>query len=287
MVVVTHAGDATVYNRRTTAAVRAVLVEIGQILASYRGKFAIVGGSVPWLLIPDRDMPHVGTMDVDIALDAEALGDGEYVRLVEALMKCGYRQGAELRRFQLIRAVPDAESNQPVEIVIDFLMPRDASFVRNVPPLMLDFAVQRASGAELALLFPQLIELDGRMPDGYRNRVQIAVASIPALLAMKGFALQFREKQKDAYDIYYCIRNYPGGIEAIAGACGLLLSHPAAREAYSYIANKFDSFDGYGPSRVRLFAESQGILSGRTADQWQRDAFGQVDSWLRAIGLRS
>ena len=37
------------YDDRTTAAVRAVLVEIGQILGSFKGKFAIVGGAVPWL----------------------------------------------------------------------------------------------------------------------------------------------------------------------------------------------------------------------------------------------
>jgi len=52
------------------------------------------------------------------------------------------------------------------------------------------------------------------------NRVEIAVCSIPALLAMKGHALQNRLKQKDAHDIYY-------------------------------IAEKFDRPDGYGPDRVR------------------------------------
>ena len=35
------------------------------------------------------------------------------------------------------------------------------------------------------------------------------MCSIPALLAMKGHALAGRYKQKDAYDIYYCVRNYP------------------------------------------------------------------------------
>jgi hypothetical protein len=178
-------------------------------------------------------------------------------------------------------------ASEAIDIVVDFLMPRDAVVLKNVPPLIPDFAVQRASGAELALLFPQQIELHGRMPDGFRNRVTITVASVPALLAMKGFALQYREKQKDAYDIYYCIRNFPGGIAALASACNPLLAHPSALEAYGYIAGKFDAFDGYGPSRVRLFVESQGILGGRSPDQWQQDAFGQIDAWLKAIGLRA
>ena len=58
------------YDDRTTAAVKAVLVEIGQILGSFKGKFAIIGGAVPWLFLANEDMPHVGTLDVDIGLDA-------------------------------------------------------------------------------------------------------------------------------------------------------------------------------------------------------------------------
>ena len=39
------------YDDRTTAAVKSVLVEIGQILGSFKGKFAVIGGAVPWLLL--------------------------------------------------------------------------------------------------------------------------------------------------------------------------------------------------------------------------------------------
>ncbi|MDE0448695.1 MAG: hypothetical protein OXH96_18685 [Spirochaetaceae bacterium] len=94
------------YDDRTTAAVRSVLVEIGQILGSYKGKFAVIGGAVPWLLLGEAEMPHVGTVDVDLSLDAEALRDGEYAQLVESLMRQGYHQRGNLRRFQLVRTVP-------------------------------------------------------------------------------------------------------------------------------------------------------------------------------------
>lgn len=36
---------------------------------------------------------------------------------------------------------------------------------------------------------------------------------------MKGHALAGRYKQKDAYDIDYCVRNYPDGIELLAQEC--------------------------------------------------------------------
>jgi hypothetical protein len=273
------------YDDRTTAAVKAVLLEIGQILGSFRGKFAVIGGSVPWLLLENDTMHHVGTLDVDLGLDAEALAGGEYAVLVEALMGNGYQQRPDLRRFQLLRQVPADDGGGPIDIVVDFLMPRDAEIVKNVPALISEFAVQRASGAELALRFYKLVAIEGPMPDGGTNRVEIAVASIPALLAMKGFAIRDRHKQKDAYDIYYCVRNYPGGIDSLAADCRPLLSLQEGHEGYRCIAEKFIAIDAYGPTSVRRFVEDTQLLGERTGDQWQQDAFGQVGAWLRALRL--
>ncbi len=89
------------YDDRTTAAVKAVLLEIGQILGSFQDKFAVIGGAVPWLLLGNEEMPHVGTLDVDISLDAEALGDGEYASLIKALIGNGYYQLSYLKRRPL------------------------------------------------------------------------------------------------------------------------------------------------------------------------------------------
>jgi hypothetical protein len=238
---------------------------------------------VPWLLLNNEEMPHVGTLDVDLGLDHEALGDGEYATLVGALQEQGYAQSMELRRFQLQRVVDPNDGGPPIRVVVDFLMPRDAKPEKNDPPLVDDFAVMKASGGELPLLFNELVEMKGTMPDGIKNKVEIAVCSIPALLAMKGHALLGRNKEKDAYDVYYCIRNYLGGPEALAEACLPLLSHESAQEGYAGIARKFDEFDSYGPGCVRKFAEEAQILGDRSADEWQQDAFGQVQVWLRAL----
>ncbi len=274
------------YDDRTTAAVKSVLIEIGQILGSFKGKFAVIGGAVPWLLLNNEEMPHVGSLDVDLGLDAEALGDGQYATLVEALREQGYEQREELRRFQLVRQVPTKDGGAPIDIIVDFLMPRDAEIIKNNPPLVDNFAVQRADGADLAMRFYQMVVIDGPMPAGGTNRVELAVCSIPALLAMKGHALEGRYKQKDAYDIYYCIRNYPDGIGALAEACRPLLDHASGERGYRYIAGKFDTVDGYGPTCVRRFVAGTHMLGDRTPEQWQQDAFGQVDEWLRALGLR-
>lgn len=216
------------YDDRTTAAVKSVLIEIGQILGSFKGKFAVIGGAVPWLLLDNDEMHHVGTIDIDLSLDAEALADTAYVALIDALMGNGYEQRETLRRFQLVRNVTTTDGGPSINVIVDFLMPRHAEIEKRIPPLLGNFAVQRADGADLATRFYQMTAISGPMPNGGMNTVEVAVCSIPALLAMKGYALNGRLKQKDAYDVYFCIRNYPNGIDGLAQACRPLLDSTAA-----------------------------------------------------------
>ena len=166
------------YDDRTTRAVKSVLVEIGQILASFRGKFAVVGGSVPWLLLENADNPHVGTLDVDLSLDAEALQDGQYADLIHELMGQGYDKTKNTREFQLQRTVPATDGGPAIEILVDFLMPKHADIEKNRPKLIENFRVQRADGADLAVHFHQLVAVSAETPTGGRNTVEIAVCSI-------------------------------------------------------------------------------------------------------------
>ena len=108
--------SAAAYEERTTAAV-------AQILGSFRDKFVVIGGAVPWLLLDNDEMRHVGTLDVDLGLHAEALGDGEYAKLVDDLKEHGYKQDANRREFQLVRQVAVMDDGPPIDVVVDFLMP--------------------------------------------------------------------------------------------------------------------------------------------------------------------
>lgn len=278
--------SANQYDDRTSNAVRSVLVEIGQTLGSYRGMFAVIGGAVPWLLLENSEMKHVGTADVDLSLNAEALAEeAQYAGLVDSLRKQGYAPGEDLKNFQMMRTVDPGDGGAPITIVVDFLRPYDAVIEKNRPALTTDFATQRAFGADLATRFYEMVAVEGPMPNGGTNRVMIAVASIPALLAMKGHALDGRDKPKDAYDIYFSIRNFPGGIDALVEACKPLLEEKSAVEGYARIAGKFRTYEDFGPTSVRRFVEDSDILDGRTPDEWQQDAFGQVQVWLDALGL--
>ena len=204
---------------------------------------------------------------------------------MEALQKHGYHQRDDRRPFQLVRTVPARDGGSDIDIVVDFLMPRYAEISKNTPPLISRFAVQRADGAELALKYNKVVAIEGDMPDGGVNLVRLTVASIPAFLAMKGYAIYKRQKRKDAYDIYYSVRNYPNGIDALVEATRPLLDVKSGRQGYCLIAEKFRNFDDYGPTSVRMFVAGSPLLGDRTADQWQQDAFGLVDAWLKGLGL--
>jgi hypothetical protein len=75
-------------------------------------------------------------------------------------------------------------------------------------------------------------------------------------------------------------------LDALAEATAPLLENTKAIEGYGFIAEKFEEFEGYGPTCVRRFLENSENLGEQTPDQIQQDAFGQVNAWLKAVGLR-
>lgn len=230
-------------------------------------------------------MEHVGTLDVDLNLNAEALQNGEYADLIRALMSHQYHQTEDTKDFQLRRMVRARDGGDDIDVRVDFLMPASADIKKNKPKFIENFRVQKADGADLATQFHQFVAIDAEMPDGGHNRVEIAVCSIPVLLAMKGFAIQNRMKRKDAYDIYFCVRNYHGGIESLAADCQDVLGQASGREGYACIRHKFATVESYGPTEVRQFVEATRLLHDLTPEQWQQDAFGQVNAWLNKMGV--
>jgi hypothetical protein len=173
--------------------------------------------------------------------------------------------------FQLRRRVC-IEAHEPVAVIIDLLMPREAKIARNKPPLLARFAVQKADGAGVAMRSFVQHCLDGTMPDGRPNTVELRVASIPAFLVMKGYALAGCDKRKDAYDIYFSVRQFDGGPVALAQECRPLLQDHVALGGYQRIAEKFATEGAFGPTTVRQFLADSNALGSMSVEQVQLDA---------------
>ena len=71
------------YPSRAVEATRRVLLELARVLGEYGDHIVLVGGWVPELLAPGAG--HVGSTDVDLALDHVALSDTGYARLRDLL----------------------------------------------------------------------------------------------------------------------------------------------------------------------------------------------------------
>ena len=64
------------YDALQVEAARSVVLELARLLGEYRDDTVVVGGWVPALLIPQKASPHVGSLDVDLALNhRHDLGD--------------------------------------------------------------------------------------------------------------------------------------------------------------------------------------------------------------------
>ncbi len=247
------------YDDRGVRAMHAVLIELGQILGPYREAIVVVGGAVPYLMLREANPGHIGTLDIDLDLDPSGLNEGAYAELVETLERAGYQRNVDpLKPFQLQRTVDPRDGGQPIPVLLDLLMPRNARIRPNRPAPVAGLRVQAIDAGEIALTNNVRLDIDGVMPDGRPNRIQLLVASIPALLVMKGYALHGLDKAKDAYDIYFCVRSFPGGPEALAAESMTLLADPLALTGYRKIAAKFRSDDDFGPHTVNKFLGESG-----------------------------
>lgn len=203
---------------------RSVLIEVLTILAKDLDKFVVVGGWVPELAMPGQG--HMGSLDVDLALDPKKLEPLVYESIRKKLIDAGYQQAAELpSRF--FRDVKDGA----LQVKIDLITGEFPNLGEQGRQLQIqDMAVSRLRGIELAFEFQQGVEVEGVLPTGGHNRVVARLPTIPAFLCIKAIAMSERMKPKDAYDIYFCVDNYSGGYKALANEFRATLSHPLIRE---------------------------------------------------------
>jgi hypothetical protein len=215
----------------------------------------VVGGWVPDLLFPAADPRHVGSIDVDLALDAVKLGDGRYAELLKLLLDTGrYDKGD--KDFQLITTVDLGDGEVPVRVEVEFLASSDVKLKKNHPKLVEGFRVLRFPACAAAFEHPESIEFEGQMISGATNTVRLQVASLPDFIIMKAHALAGRDKLKDVYDLCYCLDEYPDAIGVVAAAWRSRHEAPLVAAAIQILREKFKAVDHYGPQQLAIFHDS-------------------------------
>jgi predicted nucleotidyltransferase len=242
------------YESRQVEAARRVLIDLGQVLAAFHDCLVVVGGWVPDLLISGTEESHVGSIDVDLALDAEKLNDGRYAEMLQLLLNTRrYQLGT--KAFQLITVVDLVDGELPIQVDVEFLAPKEVKLEKNRPKLLEGFRILQADGCGVAFNDPVDIKLVGQTVLGGKNTVRLRVASLPDFLVMKAFALGGRDKPKDAYDICFCLNNYPGGLEALAATWRQRDGDKDVIRAIAILREKFETVDSFGPAQVVEFLD--------------------------------
>lgn len=269
------------YSDRQTTAAHRVLVDLGQVLASFKECVVVVGGWVPDLLLQDSTEPHVKSIDVDLALDAAKLTDGRYAELLALLLDTRRYERSE-KPFQLFTTVDLGDGLKPIRVDVDFLAPADFKLRSQRPKRIEGFRVQQTDGCAAAFRAPEAIVVEGRMVNGALNSVELRVAALPNFLVMKCYALRGRDKPKDAYDICFCLDQVTDGGASIAAIWKARAQEKDINVAVEILRSKFRSADDYGPRQVVEFHQS--------ADPAEREiqaqrAFQLVQRFLVRVGV--
>lgn len=244
------------YSPRQVEAAHRVLVDVGQVLASFAECFVVVGGWIPDLLLsPDEGEPHVGSVDVDLALNVKKLSGERYAELVQSLLATHrYRKGA--KDFQLVVDVDLQDGEKPVQVEVEFIAPKGAKMKKHKPKLLEGFRVLQTEACEAAFHAPKSLPLKGKTVHGAENTVRLLVASLPDFLVMKAHAIAGRDKPKDSYDFCYGLDHFPLGMEALAAEWKRRLGEKDVAKAVGVLREKFASLKAFGPQQLVEFHNS-------------------------------
>lgn len=259
------------YPKLAVRAAESVLLELVHILGEYLDRIVVIGGMVPRYLITEPEEPHVGTTDVDLALDHCRFDEPGYQTLHKLLTNHHYLVD---RDQPFIYRRPIVMDGKNITVQVDLLSgeyggtgkERRTQTVQDVRP-------RKARGADLAFDEPVHVRIAGELPDGTKDTVTIPVAGIVPFIVMKAMAMRNRLKQKDPYDIYYCLQYFPGGPEKIVGHVKLLKENKLVKEALEILKEKFASPDHVGPSHISEFLK---LSAPDEVNLVKRDAYERV-----------
>ncbi len=202
---------------------------------------------------------HVGSIDIDIAVDPSAITGARYATMCELLTQREYRPAIDVKGDPIpnsyVRRVVHAATNRPFDIRVDFLTRTDdgrGGSHRHLP-IQDTFVARKTEGCDVAFRHNTTFMLEGFLPHGGRTSVRIKLANIVGCIAMKGIVMGLRFKEKDAYDVFAVLNQYGSGPGEVADALQPHLADPGVSRGIAEIRKAFATLDGNGPAWVAAF----------------------------------
>jgi hypothetical protein len=264
------------------------MLELILALGAYTDGMVLVGGWVPYLLLchsqrEAADFAHIGSKDIDIAIDPKKIDRSRYASIEEILSDRGFapktdRNGIVIP-YSYVKNISGSRGIEQVEV--DFLGPEygGTGKSRRHQVVQDDFLIRKARGAEIVFEHKIMLDLKGVLPDGANTIVPTPIADITGIMTMKGMAIGSRYKEKDAYDIVSLIEYYKDGPESVAEEIRPYSKNTLVSEALDNIALKFRETNAEGPNWAADFYRYQGDVREQTKNR----VFFLVEKFLRSV----
>ena len=266
------------YKREHLKLVRQTCLYVATKLGDLLDDLVVVGGLVPSLLIPDESLPegedvHIGTMDLDLGLSLALLDTKRYEDLSLRLYRADFRPDENeegnptLQRWKITPTID-------LKVTLDFLIPPSLATDKggDLRHIEKDFAAVITPGLRLAFQDKKKVSLKGLTLLGEKTNRDIWVCGPGAFVVLKALAFDQRGENKDAYDLYFVIRNYGRGIDDVCRCLSPLLKEVETKKALEILNRDFSELDGIGPNRVAQFqyrgpnADLQADVAGFTKE---------------------
>lgn len=267
------------YSPQLLDLVRSVCLYVCTKIGDFSEDFVVAGGLVPILIIPQDPPPegadkHAGTRDLDLGFSLGIFDGSRYQEIADRLQGAGFAPDVSedgnptLQRWRL---------DKDIEATVDFLIPQTSPDEAggSIKHLERDFGAIITPGLELAFKDRINVTLSDKTPMGEIAERDVWVCGPGAFVVLKALAFGNRGENKDAYDLYYVVRNFGSGpIDVVRHLTPLLDSQPA-RRAIEILRRDFADPGAVGPARVARF------LFGRPDEETQADVAGFVNQLLK------
>lgn len=277
------------YSSEITGSSLSALVELYTILGRYKDALDVMGGWAPYLLLQrfqreENPFVHVGSVDIDIAVDPARIDAETYATIVELIQKRDYAMRLDAQGnptlFSFAKTIQADHGDFKVQV--DFLTaPVPRSRKHRHHQLQADLNARQARGCEVIFKHHFQHKVTATLPGNGQATVEIPVADVAGILATKGIALGERYKEKDAYDIFAVVANYQDGPRSVAEKLEPAMGEPALQEALRSIGAAFASPKANGPSWVATFL---GAAPREQRDRVRADAYMNVNELLKLLG---
>ncbi|MEE8400608.1 MAG: hypothetical protein V3R86_00435 [Candidatus Hydrothermarchaeaceae archaeon] len=277
------------YTLDTTEVSKSVLIELMTALKSYSDALVLVGGWVPYFLLEkykreDNPFEHIGSIDIDIAVDPRIVSSDVYATIVEIIKDRGYAPRKDINgniiQYSFERKINSPEDDKEYIISVDFLSTQFEKQQRH-RQVQQDLRARTMRGCTAVFKHYIRYELKGILPNNGETSVKMKIADVVGCITTKGIALGERYKEKDAYDIYSIVANYKNGPKDVAGEIVPFIKEELVKESIENIKNRFKSINGVGPVWVANFLNP---TSKEEKERIMADAFMNVSELIRIVG---